>query len=602
MRLYGKVSLNGHFWVIETEPQVSLRIKRVFQKIHKADFGKVHLAATPENSRELEWFLERYPMEIEDPDELKELANEHRRIENIVANIVNRDDYEPTEFDMAVPARDYQKIAADLAMKTGRLLCADDVGLGKTATAICTFTDPENLPVLVVTLTHLPKQWEQEIHKFAPKLRTHIVKKGTPYDMTKGPRGKKVLFPDVILINYHKLAGWAESIASVVNTVVFDECQELRRSVSLKYGAACHITEKTNLKIGLSATPIYNYGGEIFNVVSALSPGSLGSHDEFMREWCYNQYGDRPRIKEPKAFGAYLREHGLMLRRTRKEVGRELESLNKVPHAISADASALDRIEDSAAELAKIILAQTRQEKGLKMRASEELSNVLRQATGIAKAPYVADFVRILVESGEPVVLYGWHREVYKIWEAKLRDLNPVFYTGTESANQKARSRDAFLLGSHDSNGNPRGGSDILIMSLRSGAGLDGLQARCRTVVFGELDWSPGVHDQCAGRVHRDGQEHPVMAYFLIAEAGSDPIVADVLGVKRAQMQGIRDPNADLIERTQAGDGNARKLAEAFLKQRGIRASEPEVAKVIPFQLPMKSDDSKSEEETTDQT
>jgi hypothetical protein len=49
--------------------------------------------------------------------------------------------------------------------------------------------------------------------------------------------------------------------------------------------------------------------------------------------------------------------------------------------------------------------------------------NLLRQATGIAKAPFVADFVRLLVESGEKVLLYGWHREVYSIWRDKLKDL-----------------------------------------------------------------------------------------------------------------------------------------------------------------------------------
>ena len=90
------------------------------------------------------------------------------------------------------------------------------------------------------------------------------------------------------------------------------------------------------------------------------------------------------------------------------------------------------------------------------------------------------------------------------------------------------------------------------------------------------------------------------MAYFLIAETGSDPVIADVLGVKRAQMQGIRDPNADLIERAQTGDGNARKLAEAFLKQRGIKPAEPVMAKVLQF--PMMDKDDTTEKETTPQT
>jgi hypothetical protein len=65
------------------------------------------------------------------------------------------------------------------------------------------------------------------------------------------------------------------------------------------------------------------------------------------------------------------------------------------------------------------------------------------------------------------------------------------------------------------------------------------------------------------------------MAYFLLSDYGSDPVMSDVLGVKRSQMVGIRDPNADLIEAGQASDHDVKKLAESFLKQRGLEVSEP---------------------------
>ncbi|MGZ3477548.1 MAG: C-terminal helicase domain-containing protein, partial [Polyangiales bacterium] len=187
---------------------------------------------------------------------------------------------------------------------------------------------------------------------------------------------------------------------------------------------------------------------------------------------------------------------------------------------------------------------------------------MLRQATGVAKAAFVADFVRLLVESGEKVVLFGWHREVYSLWMDRLRDLSPSLYTGTESPTQKDDARKRFLAGE----------TPILIMSLRSGAGLDGLQEVCRTCVFGELDWSPGVHEQCVGRVYRDGQREPVVSYFLISEHGSDPAIADVLQIKRAQVDGMRDPMGALVEAVEPLDGGeerVRRLATDYLRQRG---------------------------------
>jgi len=366
--------------------------------------------------------------------------------------------------------------------------------------------------------------------------------------------------PDVIIINYHKLSGWAGTLAGHCKTVIFDEVQELRRGKkSDKGSAAYHIAERATYRVGLSATPIYNYGGEFHAVLEALRPGALGTWSEFAQEWCGGYTGDKARIHDPKAFGTYVRDAGMMIRRTRADVGRELPALTNVPHHIDCDSDAIKRIEDNATELARVIMASHGDtERGEKFRASEELSNLVRQATGIAKAPFVAEFVKMLLESGEKVLLYGWHRTVYDIWTERLKAHNPLLYTGSESSAAKERAKQAFL----------EHGTNLLIMSLRSGAGLDGLQDVCRTVVFGELDWSPGVHEQCAGRIHRDGQADPVFAYYLIAEDGSDPIVADVLGVKKGQIAGLRDPNGNLVEKLDVGGDHIERLAERYLQRR----------------------------------
>lgn len=548
-------------WVIQCEPHVSLRLKRVFDRVNKGDVGEVLLAATAETARELEWFIQRFPLEVQGKDAkdfLKHGTREQVRREAAVAELLAAD-YQPPEFQMNVPPREYQRRAADMFLRMRNLLLADDVGLGKTASALTAFTDKRTLPAVVVTLTHLPRQWQRELARFLPGLRVHVAKKATPEDVTRGRGGRKLPWPDVLVLNYHKLSGWAETLVNAgVRTVVFDECQELRRGPdSEKYRAAHFLAQRVNFVIGLSATPIYNYGGEMFHVLDCIKPGVLGTREEFSREWCTG-VEDKLSFKDPRAFGTYLRDAGLMLRRTRVDVGRELPSLTRDIHTVEADTRVLDEVEDKAAELARIILAQGGVKPEDRLQASGELSWRLRQATGISKAPFVAEFVRMLVENGERVLLYGWHHEVYSIWRERLKEYSPAIFTGQESPTQKEAEAQRFKSGQ----------TPILIMSLRAGAGLDGLQHCCRTVVFGELDWSPGVHEQACGRVHRDGQTDPVMAYFLVSDSGSDPVVADVLGIKRDQMEGIRDPQASLMERLETDENRVRRLAESFLKNR----------------------------------
>ncbi len=511
---------------------------------------------------DLNWFITRYPLEIKSGAErLQARARKFEERISLVDEMLSGKRL-PPEMPLAEPARNYQLIAASMLLNTGGLLLADDVGTGKTVSAICTFTDQRTLPVIVVTLTHLPPQWKDEINRFAPHLRVHIIKKGTPYNILE-EKGSNPLFspkriPDVIIINYHKLSGWADTLAPIANSIIYDECQELRHDESQKYKSAKFLSDNVNYRMGLSATPIYNYGGEIYNVMNCLRPDALGTKAEFLSEWCTDTWNaGKEKIKDPFAFGTYMRESGLMLRRTRADIGRELPGITSIPYHIDADENAIARVKGSCAELAKIILSQNEEYRGQKMQASEELSNLLRQATGIAKASYVAEFVKLLVESGEQIVLYGWHREVYSIWLQELMEFNPMMYTGSESITQKEYSKAQFLSGQ----------SKILIISLRSGAGLDGLQKVCRTAVFGEIDWSPGVHEQCIGRIGRDGQTEKVMAYFLLSQHGSDPVMAETLGLKKQQIDGIRNESQELFTKLQGDGGHIKKLAALYLEK-----------------------------------
>lgn len=550
-RTYGTIQLAGDFWNIEAEAHVVIRLKRLFGKLTKSA-KSLSIRHTPDVARDLVWVMERYPLKASKLDEatLRRASDLHvERTERFVSVLSGAT--APRAFKLREPAREYQLVGADLALQQGGLLIADDVGTGKTCTAICMLTDPATRPALVVTLTHLPKQWQKELARFAPGLRTHILKTTKPHRIPQC---------DVIITSYSKLSGWAPALAGEVKAVVFDEIQELRHPATDRSVAARAIADGCAYRVGLSATPIFNYGNEFFNVVDVLRPGELGTKAEFLQEWCTEPDSKgKASVRDPKAFGAYLREQGMMLRRTRHDVGRELPGLTIVPHTV-ASGDVFDELERDGkgdiTELARFILDRDGATGIEQLHARGELDWRMRQATGIAKAKYVAEFVRMLVDSGERVLLYGWHHAVYDIWCEKLSDLGVVKFTGEESPAQKDAAKVAFETGR----------ANVLIMSLRSGAGIDGLQHCCRTVVYGELDWSPAVHEQSTGRVYRDGQRDPVAAYYLVSEEGSDPVIQSVLGLKRVQLEGVRSPDKAMFETVKRGA--ITDLAKAVLARR----------------------------------
>jgi superfamily II DNA or RNA helicase len=558
---YGPGKSRG-YWELTIEPGVATRVKRIFGRISVSRTGVLTIADTPEVARDLQWMHERWPMlPADDLSEkrLRDGADHHRATEQAVARILKKGARTgKLPLQPAKEARDYQLVAVELLRATGRLLLTDSVGLGKTYTAALGAVHEDALPMLVVPPTHLPGRWLQELEESFPWLTTGVAQKTTlPKDWAPDQ------IPDVFIVPYSRLAGWAPHLHGHIKTVIFDEVQDLRKGVETQKGkAAAHVCDSATYVQGMSATPLFNYGGEIWNIYDIIAPGELGTKDEFTREWGRPMQNGGIHVTDPAALGSYLREQALMLGRTREEVGRELPETIKVSHTVNSDPAALNAVKGDAVAMAKLILADTttRQQR---MQAAGELDWKLRQATGIGKAPYVAEFCRMLLESEDKIILAGWHRAVYELWNELLADFKPAMYTGSESPAQKTASEKAFI----------EGDSRILIMSLRSGSGLDGLQKVCGVSVFGELDWSPQVHEQLIGRTRRDGMgSKPPVAYFLNSAEGSDPAVMEALGIKRQQSEPMLSKDGKVFATAMPETGRGRLLAEQILGLRKAAA------------------------------
>jgi hypothetical protein len=520
---YGRLSLRGDRWILsDVPPHVAIRLKSMFPRIPKTQTGVFDLPCTDEMCAELDWFMARYPMQMASPDRrrlrhgVQAFEADRRRVDEIFLP----DWTPPPRFGFKPPHAPYpmQSQAVEMLLRKRRLLLGDDVGFGKTIVALAALAGSPFLPAAIVVEAHLPSQWVQEFIEPFTYLIPHIIDGTKPYQLPPA---------NLYIFRYSNIAGWVDVAATgMFKSVVFDEIQQLRGGFATAKGKAAKVfAENAALRLGLSATPVFNYGSEAFNIIEFLEPGLLGTWEEFTREWCRYRGNDKWEVKDPDALGTYLREAQIFLRRVRQ--GRPI---NRIPIEVDHDEEVVEASADLARKLAMKVLTGSFEERG---QASRELDAYARRVTGLAKARSVAAYVRMLLKAGTPVLLGGWHRDVYDIWLAELKEFNPVLYTGSESPKQKDTAKRAFIDGE----------TDLMIISLRSGAGLDGLQKRCSTVVIGELDWSPQVIEQLLGRVDRPGQTaEQITAIFLYTNEGSDPPIMTVNAIKRDQARGVTDP------------------------------------------------------------
>lgn len=556
-------------WEISADPDVMILLKRVFPRLSPTTRGTLTISSTAEVARNLEWFTDRWPMRAsaEDRRRLRGLANDHRRAERLVEQVIAGKEMVPTGgpgwVSSSMPLRPPQRTARDLVWASGGVLIADALGAGKTLMGLALLENPEARPALAVTLTgQMPGQWRSEIKKFYPTLTSLELQTGPIHSLQRHGRTA-----DLIVCNYAKLAKWQHHLKGVVKTVIFDEAHELRGETSDRYKAAVTIARQAHWRAALTGTPVYNYGAnELYNILDCVRPGALGSRAEFAREWCGGAYslGPKTRVENSAAFRTHLKSQGLFLRRPLSELGITLPPAHVIEQEVPSDPEALRQIEGNAVELARLILDQSASPRA-RWEAAGRFDWMLRRSTGIAKAPFVADFVRMLLQREQRVMLFGYHLACHHLWAERLADFRPVFYTGEQSDGQKAQALREFKSGR----------SRLLVMSVRSGAGLDGLQMYTRTLVFGELDWSPATHTQAIGRVLRPGQKDDVFAYFCTTSTGADPVMLETLDVKKLQYRSIVQADDDdfddegalepvaQIDRTE----QIRRVAATYLEQ-----------------------------------
>ena len=354
---YGELSYNrrSKCWTIKGEPCVTELAKRLFPGCQGRGRGVARFTAHRRIVGDLNWLMLRYPLRIREGDRprweqaLEEarayaLSREKRLAQPLSAS--------PPPASFAGELMPFQREGLGFLLSSRRALLADEMGLGKTVQALAFLAALAAFPALVVAPPHLVRNWQSEAQRFlrlSGGVRIHVLKGLTPYDPPEA---------DLYIIHYLLLRGWKQRLPQMgFQAVIFDEMQELRHGGTEKYSAASLLAGSVENVVGLSGTPIYNAGGEIWNVVNILDYHCLGDWESFTREWCYGYASNI--VAQPELLGEHLRREGLMLRRLKGQVLSQLPPKRRLVQQIDWDDQVYRALmRPVAAQLEKLAAAQ----------------------------------------------------------------------------------------------------------------------------------------------------------------------------------------------------------------------------------------------------
>ena len=439
----------------------------------------------------------------------------------------------------------FQKEGLDFLLKSsGNALLADEMGLGKTVQTLSyVATEKQTFPLLVVAPLVTLNNWEREIEKFLKKKSRNgrILDSNSPsVTLIRTGKSKELPKTDIYVINYELLFKRSDDLSKVgIKTLVCDEVHNLRSKTTQKYKSVKKLAALSSVtyRIGLSGTPIYNRGSEIWPIIDILKPGLLGSFKEFCEYFCYvNEKGKAIVLENKRASLRNELQKHVMLRRKKSDVLKELKDKVRYKEVIASDT---DYYLD---ELDKIWKKLEDEQKSAETEFSKSASyhraiQSERQIAGVAKLPHVINFVKNIMEIEESVVVFCHHKVIHKLLHESLQEFSPVSIIGGQTDTFRQSEIDKFQ----------KGESKLMIAGIRAGnVGIN--LTRAKYVIFAELDWSPAIHRQAEDRLHRIGQKNTVFAYYLIGKGTLDDHVANILVDKSYEIDAIMDESVDTYE------------------------------------------------------
>ncbi len=454
---------------------------------------------------------------------------------------------EPSTFTTpgGVPLMRHQAEVVEATLQGHRtFLLADEPGLGKTAQSLLAARAADAYPMLAVVPNVVKANWAREAEIWTPQ-RTATVIHGDGTDIDG--------FADIVIVNYEVLdrhAGWLGDLG--FRSMVLDEAHFIKNKSSQRSQHVLQIADRIRqrvarpLLLALTGTPLIN---EI---------------EDFRAIWEFLGWIDE---KQPRPeLMAALEETGLtpldpgfypaarksvidlgIVRRRKIDVAADIPDRRIADIPVELEGEAARSIRDAERELVRRLLsrydhaiaARTEPVEGIDEQLVEHVAILVRDETpaddaenvftmmrriGQAKSSLAADYAVQLARQAGKVVFFAKHIDVMDTAQEifEQRGLKYSTVRGNQSASARQAGIDAFVE-------DPE--VKVIVCSLTAaGVGLN-LQV-ASNLVLAELSWTDAEQTQAIDRVHRIGQDEPVIAWRIIAAQTIDTSIARLIDRK----------------------------------------------------------------------
>lgn len=453
-------------------------------------------------------------------------SEEYKKIVNQVSN-KNIEEQIDIPKGLTVELRNYQitgfkwlKILDNY--KFGGIL-ADDMGLGKTIQLLAVIQEyleqeKNPKPSMVVCPSSLCLNWNSEIKKFTPTIKTLVIH-GNAEERKRQIEDIKNY--DLIITSYDLLKRDIEEYKKVdceFKYIIADEAQYIKNNNTQNAKVIKEI--KSDTRFALTGTPIENSLSELWSIFDFIMPGYLYSYKKFkeLYEMPIVKENDEWAIKKLK-----MLIEPFIMRRTKKEVLTELPDktisiLNNemqdeqlkiyMAYMTKAKKEVSQEINTNGFEKSQIkILALLMRLRQICCHPSLFISNYRGESS---KLNQCIELLRDAISSGHKILLFSGYSSMLEIIEKELKKEKIKYFklTGQTKVGDRIKLVDEF---------NNNDDVKVFLISLKAGGtGLNLIGADM--VIHYDPWWNLSAENQATDRTYRIGQKKNVQVYKLITK------------------------------------------------------------------------------------
>ena len=408
--------------------------------------------------------------------------------------------------------RDYQKYGYKwLKYLTDNNLgacLADDMGLGKTLQAIALLSnlhEEKKKKSMVIMPKSLIYNWENEIKKFAPKLKV-----GVYYGINRDFSSLKKV--NVILTTYGTIRNDIENLLeNKFDLLILDESQNIKNINSQTTKAVLLLNAKK--RVALSGTPIENNLLELYSLFRFLNPEMFGSVQRFTNSYILpiQKYSDTSTIEELKK-----KIYPFLLRRVKKEVLEDLpDKIEKLVYVDMNDEHRRfyeERRRYYYSLLQKNTSSQGNFDKFFVLQAINELRHIVsspeletKKIISSKKEVLIENVIEAIENNHKVLVFVNYLSSIESICDS-LKENKIKYLKMTGQTKDRQNLVDKFQSDSR---------YKVFVMTLKTGGvGLNLVSAD--TIFIYDPWWNTTVENQAIDRAYRLGQDKTVFAYKMI--------------------------------------------------------------------------------------